>query len=116
MNAVALQNRGTAGAITIKAAYFASEAEYAVAKAAADEIEKAIDVDATGGTHELKAKDWGWDSKWLDKDVSAFNTLVLKLHLLKVMVRLLLREHLLMVLKQTLNRICQLQLKQRLIW
>ena len=76
LNAVALQNRGTAGAITIKAAYFASEAEYAEAKAAADKIEKAVDVDATGGTHELKAKDWGWDSKWLDKDVSAFNTLV----------------------------------------
>lgn len=76
MNAVALQNRNTVGAITIKAAYFASEAEYAEAKAAADKIEKAIDVDATGGTHELKAKDWGWDSKWLDKDVSAFNTLV----------------------------------------
>lgn len=76
MNAVALQNRNTAGAITIKAAYFASEAEYAEAKAAADKIEKAVDIDATGGTHELKAKDWGWDSKWLDKDVSAFNTLV----------------------------------------
>lgn len=76
MNAVALQNRNTVGAITIKAAYFASEAEYAEAKADADKIEKAIDVDATGGTHELKAKDWGWDSKWLDKDVSAFNTLV----------------------------------------
>lgn len=79
MNAVALQNRNTAGAITIKAAYFASEAEYAEAKAAADKIEKAIDVDATGGTHELKAKDWGWDSKWLDKDVSAFNTLVFEI-------------------------------------
>lgn len=76
MNAVALQNRNTVGAITINAAYFASEAEYAEAKAAADKIEKAIDVDATGGTHELKAKEWGWDSKWLDKDVSAFNTLV----------------------------------------
>lgn len=76
LNAVALQNRDTAGAITIKAAYFASEAEYAEAKAAADKLEKAVDVDATGGTHELKAKDWGWDSKWLDKDVSAFNTLV----------------------------------------
>lgn len=76
MNAVALQNRNTAGAITIKAAYFASEAEYEEAKAAADKIEKAFDVDATGGTHELKAKDWGWDSKWLEKDVSAFNTLV----------------------------------------
>ena len=76
LNAVALQNRGTAGAITVKAAYFASEAEYAEAKAAADKIEKAVDVDATGGTHELKAKDWGWDSKWLDKDVSVFNTLV----------------------------------------
>ena len=76
MNAVALQNRNTAGAITIKAAYFASEAEYEEAKAAADKIEKTFDIDATGGTHELKAKDWGWDSKWLDKDVSAFNTLV----------------------------------------
>lgn len=76
LNAVALQNRGTAGTITVKAAYFASEAEYAEAKAAADKIEKAVDVDATGGTHELKAKDWGWDSKWLDKDVSVFNTLV----------------------------------------
>ena len=76
LNAVALQNRGTAGAITIKAAYFASEAEYAEAKAAADKIEKAVDIDATGGNHELKAKDWGWDSKWLDKDVSVFNTLV----------------------------------------
>ena len=78
MNAVALQNSNTAGAITIKAAYFASEAEYAEAKAA-DKIEKAIDVDATGGTHELKAKDWGWDGKWLDKDVSAFNTLVFEI-------------------------------------
>ena len=76
LNAVALQNRGTAGTITVKAAYFASDAEYAEAKAAADKIEKAVDVDATGGTHELKAKDWGWDSKWLDKDVSVFNTLV----------------------------------------
>lgn len=76
LNAVALQNRGTAGAITVKAAYFASEAEYAEAKAAADKIEKTVDIDATGGSHELKAKDWGWDSKWLDKDVSAFNTLV----------------------------------------
>ena len=76
LNAVALQNRGTAGAITIKAAYFASEAEYAEAKAVADKIEKSVDIDATGGTHELKAKDWGWDSKWLDKDVSVFNTLV----------------------------------------
>lgn len=76
LNAVALQNRGTAGAITIKAAYFASEAEYAEAKAAADKLEKAVDVDATGGTHDLKAKAFGWDSKWLDKDVSAFNTLV----------------------------------------
>ena len=79
MNAVALQNRSTAGAITIKAAYFASEAEYAEAKAAADKIEKAVDIDATGGNHELKAKDWGWDSKWLDKDVSAFNTLVFEI-------------------------------------
>lgn len=117
LNAVALQNRGTAGAITIKAAYFASEAEYAEAKAAADKIEKTVDIDATGGSHELKAKDWGWDSKWLDKDVSAFNTLVLKLHLLKVMVRLLFREHLLlMVPKQNLIRICLLLPKLRLIW
>lgn len=76
MNAVALQNRNTAGAITIKAAYFASEAEYEEAKAAADKIEKTFDIDAAGGTHELKAKDWGWDKNWLDKDVSAFNTLV----------------------------------------
>lgn len=76
LNAVALQNRGTAGAITIKAAYFASEAEYAEAKAVADKLEKAVDVDATGGTHDLKAKDFGWDGKWLDKDVSVFNTLV----------------------------------------
>lgn len=76
LNAVALQNRNTAGSITVKAAYFASEAEYAEAKAAADKIEKAVDVDATGGTHDLKAKAFGWDSKWLDKDVSVFNTLV----------------------------------------
>lgn len=76
MNAVALQNRNTAGSITIKAAYFASEAEYAAAKAEADKLEKAVDVDATGGTHNLKAKDWGWDGNWLDKDVSSFNTLV----------------------------------------
>lgn len=76
LNAVALQNRATAGSITVKAAYFASEAEYAEAKAAADKIEKAVDVDATGGTHDLKAKAFGWDSKWLDKDVSVFNTLV----------------------------------------
>ena len=79
MNAVALQNRNTVGAITIKAAYFASEAEYEEAKAAADKIEKTFDIDATGGTHELKAKDYGWDSKWLDKDVSAFNTLVFEI-------------------------------------
>ena len=79
LNAVALQNRGTAGAITIKAAYFANEAEYAEAKAAADKLEKAVDIDATGGTHELKAKDFGWDSKWLGKDVSAFNTLVFEI-------------------------------------
>ncbi len=76
LNAVALQNRNTAGVITVKAAYFASEAEYAEAKAAADKIEKTVDVDATGGTHELKAKEWGWDGKWLGKDVSVFNTLV----------------------------------------
>lgn len=76
LNAVALQNKGTVGSITIKAAYFASKAEYDEAKAAADKIEKSVDIDAAGGTHELKAKDWGWDSKWLDKDVSAFNTLV----------------------------------------
>lgn len=76
LNAVALQNRGTAGAITIKAAYFASEAEYAEAKAVADKLEKSIDIDPTGGSHELKAKAFGWDGKWLDKDASVFNTLV----------------------------------------
>lgn len=76
LNAVALQNRGTAGSITIKAAYFASKAEYDEAKAAADKVEKSVDIDATGGTHNLKAKDWGWDGNWLDKDVSSFNTLV----------------------------------------
>ena len=76
MNAVALQNRNTAGSITIKAAYFASEEEYTAAKAEADKLEKAVDVDATGGTHKLKAKEWGWDSKWMDKDVSEFNTIV----------------------------------------
>ena len=76
LNAVALQNRNTAGSITIKAAYFASEAEYEAAKAEADKIEKKQDLDATGGTHTLKAAAWGWDSKWLDKDVSEFNTLV----------------------------------------
>lgn len=76
MNAVALQNRSTAGTLTIKAAYFASEAEYAAAKAEADKLEKAVDVDATGGEHKLKAEAWGWDSKWMDKDVSEFNTIV----------------------------------------
>lgn len=76
INAVALQNRSTAGSITIKAAYFASEEEYAAAKAEADKLEKAVDVDAAGGSHKLKAKDWGWDSKWMDKDVSEFNTIV----------------------------------------
>lgn len=76
LNAVALQNRGTAGSITIKAAYFASKAEYDEAKAAADKVEKSVDIDATGGTHNLKAKEWGWDGNWLDKDVSSFNTLV----------------------------------------
>lgn len=76
MNAVALQNRSTAGSITIKAAYFASEAEYEAAKAEADKLEKAVDVDATGGEHKLKAAAWGWDSKWMDKDVSEFNTIV----------------------------------------
>ena len=79
MNAVALQNRNTAGSITIKAAYFASEAEYEAAKAEADKLEKAVDVDATGGEHKLAAKKWGWDSKWLDKDVSEFNTIVFEI-------------------------------------
>lgn len=79
MNAVALQNRGTAGSITVKAAYFASEAEYEAAKAEADKLEKAVDVDATGGSHKLVAKKWGWDSKWMDKDVSDFNTIVFEI-------------------------------------
>lgn len=79
MNAVALQNRNTVGAITIKAAYFASEAEYAAAKAEADKLEKAVDVDATGGSHKLVAKKYGWDSKWMDKDVSDFNTIVFEI-------------------------------------
>lgn len=79
MNAVALQNRSTAGSITIKAAYFASEAEYTAAKAEADKIEKAVDVDATGGSHKLVAKKWGWDAKWMDKDVSDFNTIVFEI-------------------------------------
>lgn len=79
VNAVALQNCGTAGSLTIKAAYFASKAEYEAAKAEADKIEKVAVIDAAGGTHALKAAAWGWDSKWLDKDVTDFNTLVFEI-------------------------------------
>lgn len=33
-------------------------------------------LDATGGTHVLPAGDWGWDGVWLDRDVTAYNTLI----------------------------------------
>ena len=79
LNAVALQNHGTAGTLAIKAAYFASKTEYEAAKAEADKIEKIALLDETGGTHILKAKDWGWEAKWLDKDVADFNTLVFEI-------------------------------------
>ena len=79
VNSIAFQNHNTAGTLVVKAAYFASEEEYEAAKAEADKIEKQTVLDATGGTHTLAAKDWGWDSKWLDKDVSDFNTLVFEI-------------------------------------
>lgn len=76
INAIALQNHGTAGNITITAAYFGDQADYDAAKAKADKIEKTAVLDETGGTHNLKAGDWGWDNKYLDKDVTDFNTIV----------------------------------------
>lgn len=79
VNSIAFQNHNTAGTLVVKEAYFASEEEYEAAKAEADKIEKQTVLDATGGTHTLAAKDWGWDSKWLDKDVSDFNTLVFEI-------------------------------------
>lgn len=79
INSIAFQNQNTAGTLVVKEAYFASEKEYEAAKAEADKIEKQTVLDATGGTHPLAAKDWGWDSKWLDKDVSDFNTLVFEI-------------------------------------
>lgn len=76
VNSIAFQNQNTAGTLVVKEAYFASEEEYEAAKAEADKIEKQSVLDATGGTHTLAAKSWGWDSKWLAKDVSDFNSLV----------------------------------------
>lgn len=79
LNAIALQNQNTSGTITITSAYFATQEEYDAAKAEADKIEKTADLDVTGGEHALKAGDWGWDSKWLDKDVTDFNTIVFEI-------------------------------------
>lgn len=79
INCIAFQNQNTAGTLVVKEAYFASEKEYEAAKAEADKIEKQSVIDATGGTHTLAAKDWGWDSKWLAKDVSDFNSLVFEI-------------------------------------
>lgn len=79
INCIAFQNQNTAGTLVVKEAYFASEEEYEAAKAEADKIEKQSVIDATGGTHTLAAKDWGWDSKWLAKDVSDFNSLVFEI-------------------------------------
>lgn len=79
INSIAFQNQNTAGTLVVKEAYFASEEEYEAAKAEADKIEKQSVLDATGGTHTLAAKDWGWDSKWLAKDVSDFNSLVFEI-------------------------------------
>lgn len=79
VNSIVIQNHNKVGTITIKAAYFASQAEYEAAKAEADKIEKQLELDATGGTHTLKEKDWGWDQNWLNKDVSDFNTIVFEI-------------------------------------
>lgn len=79
INSIAFQNRNTAGTLVVKEAYFASEEEYEAAKAEADKIEKQSVLDATGGTHKLAAKAWGWDAKWLDKDVSDYNSLVFEI-------------------------------------
>lgn len=79
VNSIVFQNRNTAGTLVVREAYFASEEEYEAVKAEADKIEKQSVLDATGGTHTLAAKAWGWDSKWLDKDVSDFNTLVFEI-------------------------------------
>lgn len=79
MNAIALQNQSNAGTITVKEAYFATEAEYQEAKEAASKIEKTSVVDQAGGTHTLAAASFGWDAKWLDMDVTDFNTLVFEI-------------------------------------
>lgn len=79
INSIAFQNQNTAGTLVVKEAYFASEEEYEAAKAEADKIEKQSVLDATGGTHTLAAKDWGWDAKWLDKNVSDYNSLVFEI-------------------------------------
>lgn len=79
INSIAFQNQNTAGTLVVKEAYFASEEEYEAAKAEADKIEKQSVLDATGGTHKLAAKAWGWDSKWLGKDVSDYNSLVFEI-------------------------------------
>ena len=78
MNAVAFQNKGTTGTLTIKSAYFASKEEYEAAKAEADKIEKISSLEE-GKTHTLVAKKWGWDQNWLGKSVEDFNTLVFEI-------------------------------------
>lgn len=76
---IALQDPGTAGTLDLKDVYFATEEEYKAAQAEADKIEKVLFLDAEGGTHTLKAGEWGWDSKWFNTtDISAYNTLVIK--------------------------------------
>ncbi|MBO5157578.1 MAG: hypothetical protein J6C05_10720 [Prevotella sp.] len=75
---IALQDPGAAGTLDLKDVYFATEEEYKAAQAEADKIEKIFKVDGEG-THTLEAGSWGWDSKWIgDTDISAYNTLVIK--------------------------------------
>lgn len=76
---VALQNGGDKGKVVVTSMYWATEEEYKVAKEKADKIEKQSILDATGGEHKLAAAAWGWDSKWLDTDVSDYNSLVFEI-------------------------------------
>ena len=76
VNTVAVQNGNDAGELTIEEIYFATEEEYEAAKKIDDSKEKTASLDAKGGEHVLAAGDYGWDSKWLDLDVTDYNSIV----------------------------------------
>lgn len=68
------------GTITIKDAYFATEAEYTAAKEAFANQEKTLNIGTKAGTTvEMAGKDFGWYSDWLGKDVTEFTTLVFEI-------------------------------------